>query len=257
MNQSVIKALKLLDLFTEETNELTLKEISNQAAIPKPTAYRLLSALEASGFVHKTKESEHDSRYRLGLKLLELGQLVSDNLEVRKVALPIMKQLGGDINEVIHLVIINQGEATYIEKVDSTRALRLYTRVGKSAPLYLGSGPKLLLAYLPKKDQEQVIQQAESATYPDGKPIQIQQLRDELQKIKEQGYAWSSGEQDQDTTGISYPILDYRNEVVAALGVSGLSTHFRGEHLEYIKEKAQKAAGDISEGLGYRELEKT
>ncbi|MYL60899.1 helix-turn-helix domain-containing protein, partial [Virgibacillus halodenitrificans] len=135
MNQSVIKALKLLDLFTEENPELTLKDIADRSRLPKPTAYRMLTALEVSGFLYKTKETEHDSKYRLGLKLLELGQLVSDNLEVRGIALPFMKQLAEEINEVIHLVIVNGSEATYIEKVESTRALRLYTRIGKSSPL--------------------------------------------------------------------------------------------------------------------------
>ncbi len=256
MNQSVLKALKLLDLFTEETYELSLKEISLRSNLPKPTAYRLLSALEEAGFLNKAKENEHDSRYRLGLKLLELGQLVSDKLEVRKIALPYMQQLGKEINEVVHLVVINQGEATYIEKVDSTRALRLYTRVGKSAPLYAGSGPKLLLAYLPEKKQEEVIQLAKSAVYPNGKPIQTDQLKEDLHKIKEEGFSWSAGEQDEDTTGISYPIFDFRNEVVAALAVSGLSSHFTGEHLELIKQKTNQTAGEISDKLGFKRLER-
>jgi DNA-binding IclR family transcriptional regulator len=256
MNQSVLKALKLLDLFTEDTYELTLKEISSRSNLPKPTAYRLLTALETAGFLYKTKESEHDSRYRLGLKLLELGQLVSDKLEVRKIALPYMQQLGNEINEVIHLVVINQGEATYIEKVDSTRPLRLYTRVGKSAPLYAGSGPKLLLAYLSEEKQEEILQQAESATYPNGKPIQTARLKEDLQKIKKEGFAWSSGEQDEDTTGISYPIFDFRNEVVAALAVSGLSSHFTGEHLELIKKKTDQTAEEISGKLGFKGVER-
>lgn len=256
MNQSVLKALKLLDLFTEETDELSLKEISLRSNLPKPTAYRLLSALEAAGFLNKTKESEHDSRYSLGLKLLELGQLVSDKLEVRKIALPYMQELGREINEVIHLVVINQGEAVYIEKVDSTRALRLYTRVGKSAPLYAGSGPKLLLAYLPEEKQKEIILLAKTATFPNGKPIQTDQLAKDLDKIKKQGFSWSSGEQDEDTTGISYPIFDFRKEVVAALAVSGLSSHFTGEHLELIKQKTNQTAEAISDKLGYRRLER-
>lgn len=157
MNQSVIKAMKLLDLFTEGTNELTLKEISTKADMPKPTAYRLLSALETSGMLYKMKENEHDSRYRLGLKLLELGEIVSDQLELRDIALPYMENLAHEINEVIHLVIINHDKATYIEKVESSRALRLFTKIGKSVPLYSGSGPKLLLAYLPEEKQDEFL----------------------------------------------------------------------------------------------------
>src|SRR5699024_9049212 len=139
-------------------------EISEKTDIPKSTAYRILSTLEAGNILFKTKHSTHDSRYRLGLKLLELGQLVSDQLELRDVALPYMEKLVDQINEVVHLVIINLNKATYIEKVESKRALRLFTRIGKSSPLHLGSGPKLLLAYLPVEKQEEYLNEAELYT---------------------------------------------------------------------------------------------
>lgn len=252
MNQSVIKALKLLDLFTEDKHELTLKEIANKADIPKPTAYRLLAALETCGFLYKTKETEHDSRYRLGLKLLELGHIVSDQLELRGIALPYMQQLAQTINEEIHLVIVNQKEATYIEKVESNRALRLYTRIGKSSPLYIGSGPKLLLSFLPREKQEEILGNGEMYYFGNNRKINKEKLMQELEIIREEGYAYSIGEQDADTTGISYPIYDYRGYVVAALTVSGLSSHFEGENLGWIKTETEKTANDISEKLGYR-----
>lgn len=250
MNQSVIKALKLLNFFTVDTPELTLKEIAAKAEIPKPTAYRLLAALESSDFLYKIKENEHDSKYRLGLKLLELGRIVSDQLEVRTIALPYMQQLAQEINEVIHLVIVNQDEATYIEKVDSSRALRLNTRVGKSTPLYAGSGPKMLLANLPKDRQEDILYA--DTLYRNNQTVDKQQLTEQLEKIQENNYAYSVGEQDADTTGISYPVYDYRNQVIAALAISGLSSHFEGENLEWIKAKSKQAAELISRQLGYK-----
>src|SRR5699024_10551589 len=120
-------------------------------------------SLEATHFLEKTKESTHDSKYRLGIKLLELGQLVSHQLELRRTSLPYMEDLMQEISEAVHLVIVSQDEAIYIEKVESNRALRLYTRIGKRSalllslrlytrigkrsPLYVGSGPRLLLAF--------------------------------------------------------------------------------------------------------------
>ncbi|UJL47287.1 IclR family transcriptional regulator [Virgibacillus sp. NKC19-16] len=252
MNQSVTKALKLLDLFTEDNHELTLKEISHRASIPKPTAYRLLSALEANGFLYKTKENEHDSKYRLGLKLLELGQIVSDKLELRGMALPFMEALARDINEVVHLVIVNQQEATYIEKVESNRALRLYTRIGKSSPLYIGSGPKMLLAFLPPERQAEILSNSELHPLKDDKPIDKKMLLKELVTIRESGYAYSIGEQDADTTGISYPIYNYSNDVIASLAVSGLSSRFEGENLQILKLKTLETAKKISRTLGYK-----
>ncbi|WP_042142044.1 IclR family transcriptional regulator [Paucisalibacillus sp. EB02] len=247
MNQSVKKALNLLNLFDEKTYELSLKEISERANLPKPTAYRLLTTLESMNFVYKLKENEHDSRYRLGLKLLELGKLVSDQLEVRRVAYPYMETLANEIQEAVHLVVINHNEAIYIEKVESSKAIRLYTRIGKSSPLYVGSGPKLLLANLPKEKQEVILNQAETK----GRINRIK-FEDELQRIRLEGYSYSISEQDENTTGISYPIYDYHNRVIAALTISGLSTYFEGDNLKTIKAKSKETAAVISRKLGFR-----
>lgn len=252
MNQSVKKAMSLLDLFTEYERELSLQEIAMKADMPKSTAYRLLTTLEAGGFLDKTKKTKHDSRYRLGLKLLELGQLVSDRLELRKTALPYMRKLAEEINEVVHLVVVNQLKAVYIEKVDSTRALRLNTKVGKNAPLHIGSGPKMLLAHLKEDEKDAVF--SETLYCKDGiQKINKEQLLDELKEIKEKGFAYSIGEQDADTTGISYPIFDHQKKVIASLAVSGLSSYYEGENLITIKKHVKQTAEEISEELGYRD----
>lgn len=251
MNQSVLKAMQLLDLFTYKDSELTLHEITERANIPKSTAYRLLMTLESGGILEKHIESKHDAKYRLGLKLLELGDLVAKRLELRNIALPFMQKLAKQTNEAIHLVIVNQDKATYIEKVDSNRALRLNTRIGKSTPLYIGSGPKLLLAYLPEGVQEQILAEP-FEKLADGREVDKDQLKQELLDIQQKGYAFSVGEQDLDTTGISFPIFNYEGKVIASLAISGLSSYYEGENLELIKEKSQQAAKNISEQLGYR-----
>jgi len=251
MNQSVKKALSLLDLFTENERELTLQEIATKANMPKSTAYRLLTTLEAGNFLYKTKETSHDSRYQLGLKLLELGELVSHRLELREIALPFMEELAEDINEVVHLVVENQLKAVYIEKVDNKRALRLNTRIGKSTPLHIGSGPKMLLAYLQKDEINHIV--SKTLYCKDGRgTIDSNQLLRELREIRENGFAFSEGEQDAHTAGISYPIFDFTNEVVASLAVSGLSSYYEGENLTNIKRHTKQTAKKISEELGYR-----
>ncbi|WP_430788183.1 IclR family transcriptional regulator [Virgibacillus flavescens] len=251
MNQSVIKAVKLLDLFTEDIQELPLREIASRANIPKPTAYRLLSSLVACGFLQKS-QNEYDSSYKLGLKLLELGNLVSNRLEIREIALPFMERLAQEINEVVHIVIANQNEATYIEKVDSSRAIRLYTRIGKSTPLYIGSGPKLLLAFMEEEKQKEILGAPNLYVISDQNQINKSKLRNELLAIRQEGYAYSIGEQDSETTGISYPLYNYNGQVIAALTVSGLSSHFEGENLQVIKSHTKHTADSISEKLGFQ-----
>lgn len=253
MNQSVAKAIALIDLFQDE-GELSLQEIANRADIPKSTAYRLLMTLETGQLLEKVKTSTHDSRYRLGLKWLQFGELVTERLKLRDVALPFMEKLAAEINEVVHLVIVNNSKAIYIEKVNSRRVLSLHTQIGRRMPLYIGSGPKLLLAYLPKEKQDDILASSELYTLTNSRKINKNDLRKELIAIRKNEISYSVDEQDDDTTGVSFPIFDYKNEVVAALAISGLSNRFQGKALENIKIKGSQKAKEISRQLGYREI---
>src|SRR5699024_5246418 len=88
--------------------------------------------------------------------------------------------------------------------------------------------------------------------YANGQRVCSRFLDYELEQIREQGYSYSVGEQDADTTGLSYPILNHHNRAVAALAVSGLSSHFTGENLERIKKQTKETAKKNSQQLGYR-----
>jgi IclR family transcriptional regulator, KDG regulon repressor len=251
MNQSILKALDILDLFDDRHTELALVEISKTLNMPKPTAFRLLQTLESRGYVKKERYSDYDIRYRLGLKLLELGNLVTEQLELRRVALPFMKDLRDLIDEVIHLVIIDHYEAIYIEKVEGLQALRLVTRIGKREPLHVGSGPKLLLAYQPVEFIEEYINNLDFNQLNDRGALNRRELVAEIKEIQENGFAVSKGEQDPDTIGVSYPIFNYKGKMVASLAVSGPAIRFFGERGQHIQEQTKLFATKISQALGY------
>lgn len=251
MNQSVLRAIAILELFIEH-KELSLQQIAEKTNLSKPTAYRLLSTLTSKGFLFKVKEHVHDSRYRLGTKLLQLGHLVKKRIELREIALPHMEKLASEINEVVHLVIRHNDEATYIEKVNSRRALSLQTKIGRSIPLYIGSGPKLLLAFLPISEQERILGEKKELKTLTNRKIDKDQLMEELQQIRRQRYAISIEEQDADTTGISFPIFNFEAKVVGAIAISGLSSRFTGDKLKEKIERGKEIGETISKQLGYR-----
>ncbi|MBM7645224.1 DNA-binding IclR family transcriptional regulator [Scopulibacillus daqui] len=255
MNQSVLKALDILDLFIKQ-HDMTLSDISKKLDMPKPTAYRLISALESRGVLHKQKYSEHDIRYTLGLKLLELGNIVSEQLETRKIAYPHMEALCQKINEVVHLVIIDQFEGVYIEKVESNQTLRLHTRIGKRSPLHIGSGPKLLLAYQGQDFIEDYLQTSHFSNVSEPFSMAAKsEIKKEIAGILQNGYAVSYGEQDAETIGISYPVRDHTGQVCASLAVSGPTIRFFGERGQQIQEETKKTAQAISKDLGYKKRE--
>lgn len=251
MNQSVYKGIGLLELFTVDQKEMTLGEISIKAGMTKPTTYRFLIALTEKGFIRRIEYSEQDIRYSLGLELLKLGNIVSEQMDLRNIALPHMKKLKDEIEEIVHLVVVDGSQATYIEKVESNQALRLYTDIGKSSPLYAGSGPKLLFAYLLESEKDRIINASELKPLTKSTCVDKNKLRDELQQIHSRGYSISNGEQDMDTIGISYPVRDVKGEVVAALTVSGPSTRFNGEKKSLIHKQTDKAAKEVSKSMGY------
>jgi DNA-binding IclR family transcriptional regulator len=251
MNQSIINALKLLDFFSEDQPEFSLGEIYRKTNMSKPTVYRLLSSLEYCGFLIKVKRSEQDVRYKLGLKLLELGHIVSEQLELRKIALPYMKELRDEINEIVLLGVLDGEQATYIEKLDSSQAVRLYTRIGKSTPLYIGSGPKLLFAYLPEEERNKILDKLILQPLTENTITDKGKLIKELEQIRKLGFAVSNGEQNMDTIGISFPIRDHTGSVAAALTMSGPSSRFNSEREAFIKEKLKTTADQISRDLGF------
>lgn len=252
MNQSVLKALQLLEYFKVQP-ELTLAELAELAQMPKPTAFRLIASLEAGGFLVKTKNSSHDVKYRLGLKLLELGTYVADQMDYRKVALPYMQQLNRELNEAVHLAVLDGEEATYVEKVEGHNYIRLNSKVGGRLPLYAGSAPKLLLAFLDQAKIDEILRNRELRKFTENTVTDKDKLLEELKKIRNQGYSYTEAEFYPDIGGFSFPIRNHRGAVIAALVVSAPINRFTEENKARIKERMKETASNISSALGYKE----
>ncbi|MEX2104451.1 MAG: helix-turn-helix domain-containing protein, partial [Bacilli bacterium] len=114
-NKSVLKTLDFLEFFIHKP-QLSLGELVKLSGMPKTTVFRIMQTMEMSGFISRFHNGKQPF-YQLGLKLLELGNLVSQRLEVRKVALPYMILLRDRVNEAVNLIVRSGDEAVYIEKV--------------------------------------------------------------------------------------------------------------------------------------------
>ncbi|MEW6661137.1 MAG: IclR family transcriptional regulator [Bacillota bacterium] len=248
ISNSLEKAIELMLLFTPERSVLSLAEVARLSGMPKPTVYRLLSTLETSGFISRTI----DRRYKLGLKLLELGNLVAEQLELRSIALPHMQRLRDILQMTVQLLVRDGIEAVYIEKVETTHPVRLYTRMGRRALLHAGACPRALLAFLPDKERESLIVKIPLKSYTQITISSPDELRLRISREISQGYTVSLGELVEGTAAVGMPIRNFTGQVVASLSVAGSLVQFPAERIPAIATEVKRTVDAISQELGYR-----
>ncbi|WP_040983141.1 IclR family transcriptional regulator [Oceanobacillus jeddahense] len=250
MSKSLVKAIKILDCFTVNP-EMTINELAETANMPKTTVFRLASSLEEAGLLVKERKSSHEVTYRMGLKLLTFGKHVSEQLKYNKVALPHMKKLNEEVDELVHITVLEGNEAVYAETIDSSKPVRLVVKVGRRSPLYAGSAPKLLLSSMTDEKIEAYLDEVELTKLTDNTLDNKERLKEEIQKIREKGYSISHSEHFKDTVGFSYPIYNHQKEMVAALGVSIPVLDYSEEKGKVILDKLEDTAKRIWDELGY------
>lgn len=244
------KGLKLLELFTREKSRLTLRDVSERSGLTKPTALRLLNTLESNGFLMRDKSKA----YCLGLRFLEFGNAVAERLDIRSAALPHMDELLLTVDQAVNLVIRDGLEGVYIEKRETSHPVRMYTRIGRRAPLYAGACPRALIAFLPDAELQELLPKFALAAQTTSTPRSIEDLEEKIKRERKLGYCFSQGELFDGTAAIAMPVRDHSRKVVGAVSVSGSNVSFGAEKLEYLVRHLSRCAEAISAEMGYKNI---
>ena len=252
INQSLDKALSLLEYFTPETPVRGLSEISRLSTIPKATVYRLLNTFEKNSYLIKINTEGKQNQYKLGMKFLELGTSASESIELKEVAAPYMRKLRDTINEDVQLAIRDKNHAIYIEKFVSKHPVRLYTKIGKTASLNAGAGPRAILSFLSNQEIEVIFKENKFVKYTENTILEEEALWETIRISRKNGYTVSLGEMEIQTVGIAAPVFDYTKQVIGAVSTAGPDQRFTKEDFPAIIEKIKEAAMRISKDMGYR-----
>jgi IclR family acetate operon transcriptional repressor len=245
--QAIERAVAILNAFTPEAPELGVTELAERLELHKSTVHRFLVNLEAAGLVERNPRT---ARYRLGLRIFELGGLVLQQMNLWDEALPFLEGLVRDSGETGHLAVLDGGEAIYIEKVEARRALRIPSAMGRGYPAHATSLGKVLLANLPPAAADEVLAERGLARYTPNTITDPDGLRDELARIRDAGYAVDNEEYDEGLRCIGAPIHDHTGQVVAALGIGGPVTRVTPARVEPLAELVRAAAKGLSRRLG-------
>lgn len=214
--QSLIRAIDILDLVSKNKEGINVTEISDQLNLHKSTAYRLLSTLEYKNFVKKDK----NKKYKVGKRVIEIGYQALNNIDLRKEMRPILQKLGEITEETIHLGVLDNFKVFYIDKVETSHTIRMYSSIGKGGPLYCTGIGKALLAFSEQEYINRFLKQVKFVKYTDNTITHKKELKDELEKIKKSGYAIDNMEHEDNIRCVAAPILDYSGDLIAAISIS-------------------------------------
>ncbi len=246
--QTIDRMIQIMDCFTIDQDELGVREAARLTGFSSSVCGRIMIALKNQGLL---QQNQYTKAYSVGPKSLRWAEVYTSNLDIRNVALPVIHQLLAETKETISLYILDGDERLCVERMESAQNVRIVARIGRRLPLYAGSAGKLLLAFLSEKKQEEIFERTIFTPFTDKTIVDPEKLRVELKSIRQQGYAFSNGEWVEDAAGIAAPIFDIKEDIHAALTVSGPSGRFTNDKILLYKTSVLKGAEQISKDLGY------
>jgi DNA-binding IclR family transcriptional regulator len=244
---SLLHGLAILDMFERDRPVISLAEIAEKIGVHRSSASRLAATLAAAGYLQPAGEK---GKYRLAGKLTALGELASAETELRRAALPGLRDLVERHGETGHLAILDGAEAVTVEVVDGWHTVRMHSWVGKRSPAHCSSMGKSLLAGVSSGQL--------AAIYPDERleartPASITRRSDlerRLAGIRAQGYAEDLEELETGLCCVAAPVFDRTGEVVASISVSGPVSRVNETTIPAIAGDLRQTAWQVSQRLG-------
>lgn len=245
--RAVERALQILSCFDDEHPERGISDIAQAVGLHKATAHRIVTTLVNYGFLERVADEQ---KYRLGLELPNLGYKVLRRMDMRREAIPFMKQLVEDWDETCDLSIFDQGKIFYIEVLRGNRALTISAAVGQRLPAHATASGKLFLAYLPENELDVFLSQPLEA-HTNHTIISSDELREQLENFRNQGYSVDCEEYETGVCAVAAPIFNRSGKVIAALGCPSPMSRMTPERISEIAEAFKEAAKAISQRMGY------
>jgi IclR family transcriptional regulator, acetate operon repressor len=249
MVQSVEKAVEVLYAFDHAEPELGVMELSRRLGLHKSTVSRLLATLEQGDLVERNSDS---GKYRLGVGLIALAGRVVRHADLRTVARPYLEDLAERCRETANLVVLHQDMCMNVEQfVPADRRVKDIGWIGRRTPLHATSTGKVLLAFAPAGEGEQLAARLTLTPYTPQTITDPDRLLQEMERIRGQGVAWGLEELETGLNSVAAPVRDHTGAVVAAVSLSGPAYRVTGSLLPELTSHVVETASLISRALGW------
>ena len=242
--QSVDRLFQIMELLSHHPRGLGLMEICGQTQLPKGTVSRMLSALAAHGYAVQDPESR---KYRLTMRMFEVGSRVADSEDLPEGARPCLRELAAQTGETVHLVRRVGDQVVYLYKEEGgSSTVRMASYVGLHNPMYCTGVGKSILAFLPEREIAAIWDRTEIQAFTPHTIICWEDLTAEMERIRARGYALDLEEHELGVCCVSAPILDLNGQPVAAISVSAPTLRMDRARLEELAPMVLQTAEKIA-----------
>jgi DNA-binding IclR family transcriptional regulator len=244
LSQTINRAISIIEFVAERAR--TLNEVAGHLDVHRSTALRQLQTLEDGRFVMRRS----DGRFVVGTRLIAIAQLALENLDLRQIAGPHLRTLQAQVGHTVHLAQLMGEEIIYVDKVDGTASVRMYSRVGKPAsPTASGVG-KVILSQLSPDRRDALLAGVDWTAHTQNTHTSPETLVADLDRIRQRGWGVDDGEFEEFVNCIAVPICNSTGDIVAGLSITSIKAIASLRDLHLFMPVLQECAQAINKELG-------
>jgi DNA-binding IclR family transcriptional regulator len=247
------RAVSVLEVLSESQAPLSLAEICRRMNLHKSTTHRSLMVLERSALIERTSEN----RFRLGLKLYELGNRAVEQIDLRARVYPFFRRLAMDVRETVHLGVLQKTSVVYLDKVEPNRRICMSSKIGSSNPVYCTSLGKAMLAFQPEETIAKIVSSIRFTRYTPKTLCSREKLFEHLDTVRRRGYAIDDEEIELGVRCIGAPIFNEDRWAIAAVSISGPTSRITAQNVRSIAQRVLTCCREISASLGMQAKKKS
>ncbi len=246
--QSIDRIFLIIELLSQYPRGISLTEVCSATSLPKGTVSRMLAALITHGYAVQEIDTK---RYRLTMRMFEIGSRVAGSTNILSVARPYLEYLSNISSEAVHLVSRVNDEIIYLYKEEASNSIvRMSSFVGLRNPMYCTGVGKSILAFLPDEEFRSIWQRTNPIQFTAKTITTLADMEAEIQRIRQRGYAIDDEEHELGVRCIAAPILDFNGNPVAAISLSAPVVRLHDEEIRRYAPMVMEAADNISRYFG-------
>jgi IclR family acetate operon transcriptional repressor len=246
--QSLARASAILDTLAEARGDwVALYEVSRRIGLGRTTVHNLIASLAVLGFVEQHATSR---RYRLGLRNLQLGQLVYRRLDIARAARPSLIRLARQTNETASLAVPYGFEVLVIDSLEGNHGIRVAADTGKRMPFHASACGKSILAHLPAAERQAIIAGRPLVAFTPHTIQDADALEQELVRTRARGYATNVEEVAEGAVCVAAPVFGPFGEALGAISIDAPSSRLRTELIPEVASRLMEEAVNVTEALG-------